>query len=165
LKAVWLQTMRSPDAPDRAFTDANRHGHHQSRPMGRLNGGVRQRQRRHALGHFRGQGRNAWRARFVAEKTINAFLHEPFLPAPNAGFRLPRPTHDLVGSDPVRAQKDDRRSPHMLLGGTAIPDHACKTKAVGGIDCKGNSSAHPTDLQIRAPLGIPKRTLPLGGNH
>jgi hypothetical protein len=49
-KAVWLQTMRSPDPPDRAFTDANRHGHHQGRPMGRLDGRVHQRQRRRALG-------------------------------------------------------------------------------------------------------------------
>jgi hypothetical protein len=34
--AVRLQTMATPDATDRAFTNANRHGHHQSRPMGRF---------------------------------------------------------------------------------------------------------------------------------
>ena len=163
--AVGLQAMGTPDAPDRAFTDANRHGHHRSRPMGRLDGRVGQRQRRHALGHFRAQGRNARRARFVTEKTINAFFHEPFLPAPDAGLRLARPAHDLVGSDAVGTQEDDGRPPHMFLGGTAIPDHSFKTKALGGTDCEGNSSAHAPDSQIRAPLGIPKRTHPLGGDH
>ena len=39
--AVRLQAVATPDAPDRAFTDANRHGHHQGRPMGRLDGRVR----------------------------------------------------------------------------------------------------------------------------
>ena len=69
--AVRLQTMRSPDAADRAFTDADRGGHHQGRPMGRLDRRVRQRQRHDALGHVRVQGRNTRRARFVAEKAIN----------------------------------------------------------------------------------------------
>ena len=39
-KAVRLQTMRSPDTPDRAFTDADHRRHHRGRPMGRLDGRV-----------------------------------------------------------------------------------------------------------------------------
>jgi len=31
----------------------------------------------------------------VAQKTVDAFLHEPFLPAPDAGLRLACPVHDL----------------------------------------------------------------------
>ena len=36
---------------------------------------------------FGPQGWNARRARFVTEKTIDAFLHEPLLPAPDARLR------------------------------------------------------------------------------
>ena len=102
--------------------------------MGRLDGRVRQRQRHHALGDFGAQGRNARRARFVAEKTIDAFFHEPLLPAPHAGLRFARPAHDLMRSNAVRAQKDDGRPPHMFLGGAAVPDNPFKAKAVGGAD-------------------------------
>ena len=162
---VRLQAMGTPDASNRAFTDASRRSHHRGRPMGRLDGRVRQRQRHHALGHFGAQGRDARRARFVTEKAIDAFLHEPLLPAPDPGLRLARPAHDLVRSDAVRAQKDDCRPPHMLLGGVAVPDHSFKTMAVGAADCEGNSGAHAPDSRRHPTMGIPKRTLPLGGDH
>ncbi len=133
--------------------------------MGRLHGRVRQRQGHDALGHIGGQGRNAGRACFVTQKAINAFFHEPLLPAPNAGFRFARPAHDLVGSHAVRAKKDDGRPPHMFLSGAAVPYNAFKTKAVGGAEFDRDSSAHSPDSQMRTNLGIPKRTLPLGGYH
>ena len=163
--AVRLQAMGTPDASDRTFTDAGHRSHHRGRPMGRLDGRVRQRQRHHALGHFGAQGRDARRAGLVAEKAINAFFHEAFLPAPDAGLRLTCSAHDLVRSDAVRTQKDDGRPPHMFLGGAAVPDHSFKTKAVGGADCNGYSSAHTPDSQMRMTVGILKRTLPLGGDH
>jgi len=163
--AVRLQAMGTPDAADRAFTDAGRSSHHRRRPVGRLNGRVRQRQRHNALGYFRAQGRNPRRARSVTEKAIDAFCREPLLPAPNAGLRLARPAHDLMRSNAVRAQKDDRRPPHMFLGSAAVPDHFFKTNAIAGADCNQNTGAHPPDSQMRSTLGIPKRTLPLGGNH
>ena len=75
--------------------------------------------------------RDARRPRFVTQKAIDAFLHEPLLPAPDAGLRFARPAHDLVRSDAVRAQEDDRRPPHMFLGGVAVPDRAFKATAVG----------------------------------
>jgi len=115
--------------------------------------------------YFRAQGRNARRARFVPEKAINAFSHEAFLPTPGAGLRLARPAHNPVGSDVVCTKEDDSCPPHMFLGGTAIPDHSFKSKALGRTDCEGNSSAHAPDSQIRTPLGSPNRTLPLGGDH
>ena len=133
--------------------------------MGRLDGRVRQRQGDDAFGHVGGQGRDARWARFVTQKAINAFCHEPLLPAPDAGLRFARPAHDLMRSNTVRAQKDDGRPPHMFLGGTAVPDNSFKTMAVGRTDFDRNSSAHAPDSQMRFNLGIPKRTLPLSGYH
>jgi len=163
--AVRLQAMGTPDTPDGAFTDTGLCGHHRGRPMGRLDGRVGQCQRHHALGRVGGQGRNARRARLVSQKAINAFFHEPLLPAPDAGFRLARSAHDLVRSDASCAQQDDGRPPHMFLGGAAVPDHSFKTEAVGRTDCDRNSGAHAPDSQMRAALGIPKRTHSLGGDH
>ncbi len=163
--AVRLQAVATPDAPGRAFTDAGLCGHHRGRPMGRFDGRVGQRQRHHPLGHFGAQGRDARRARLVAEKAIDAFLHEPLLPAPDTGLRLACPAHDLRRADAVRAQKNDGRPPHMLLGGIAISDHPFETKTGGAIDCDGNSAAHAPDSHKHPTTGIPKRTLPLSGYH
>ena len=38
------------------------------------------------------------------QEAVDAFLHEPFLPAPDAGFRL-RPAHDLVGANTVALER------------------------------------------------------------
>ena len=163
--AVRLQAVGAPDAPDRTFTDAGLGGHHRRRPMGRLDGRVGQRQRHHPLGHFGTQGRNARRARLVAEKAIDAFLHEAFLPAPDAGLRLACPAHDLRRAGAVRARQYDGRPPHMLLGRIAISDHRFETKTVGGADCDVNARAHAPDSHMHPTTGIPKRTLPLSGYH
>ena len=163
--AVRLQAMRSPDAPDRCLTDANRRGHHRGRPMGRLDRRVRHRQRHDAFGHVGGQRRNAWWTRFVTKKAIDAFFHEPLLPAPDAGLRFARLAHDLVRSNAGRAQKDDGRPPYMFLGGAAVPDNAFETKEGGRTDFDRDTSAHALDPQMRTGLGIPERTLLLSGNH
>ena len=92
--------------------------------MGRFDGRVCQRQRRHALDHVGAKRRDARRPRFVTQKAVDAFLHEPLLPAPDAGLRFARPAHDLVRSDAVRTQEDDSRPPHMFLSGVAVPDRA-----------------------------------------
>ena len=163
--AVRLQAMGTPDAPDRAFTDADRRGHHRCCPVGRLAGRVRQRQRCHALDHFGAEGRDARQACFVTQKTVDAFLHEPLLPAPDASLRFARPAHDLLRSRAVRAQQDDRRPPHMFLGSVAVPDRAFKATAVGETDCERNSGAHAPDSHGHPKRGIPNRTLLLGGDH
>jgi len=163
--AVWLQAMGAPDAPDRAFTDASLRRHHRGRPMGRLDERVGQRQRNHPLGHFGTQGRNARRARLVAENAVNAFLHEPFLPAPDAGLRLVCPAHDRRRAGAIRAQQYDGSPPHMFLGGIAVPYHPFKTTAVGAIDCDGYSAAHAPESHMQPTTGILKRTLPLGGYY
>src|SRR4051794_22589168 len=43
----------------------------------------------------------------------DAFLHEPFLPAPDAGLRLAGPAH-IVGPNTVGAREDDRRPPKRV---------------------------------------------------
>ena len=49
----------------------------------------------------------------VVQEAGDAFLHEPFLPAPDAGLRLAGPAHDLVGANTVGAREDDRRPPSV----------------------------------------------------
>jgi hypothetical protein len=53
--------------------------------------------------------RDARGPRLVVQEAVDAFLHEPFLPAPDAGLRLAGPAHDLVGANTVAAREDDRR--------------------------------------------------------
>jgi hypothetical protein len=53
----------------------------------------------------------------------------------------------------------------MFLGGAAVPGNAFETKTIRGADLNRDSSAHAADSQMRHSLGIPNRTLSLGGNH
>ena len=39
------------------------------------------------------------------QEAVDAFLHEPFLPAPDAGLRLAGPAHDLVGANTVGVER------------------------------------------------------------
>jgi hypothetical protein len=52
-----------------------------------------------------------------------------------------------------------------FLGGTTVPDNPFKTKTIRGTDFDRGSSTHAPDSQMRDASGIPKRSLPLGGNH
>ena len=101
----------------------------------------------------------------VSEKAVNAFLHEPFLPAPDTRFRLSGPAHNLSGSDTFGAQEDDSRPPLLFLGGITVPNHLIKATAVGGTDCEAVSGTHAPDLHTHQNLGNPKGTLSLSGNH
>src|SRR3954467_2636706 len=60
-------------------------------------------------GHLRTERRDARGPRLVVQEAVDAFLHEPFLPAPDAGLRLAGPAHDLVGANTLAAREDDRR--------------------------------------------------------
>jgi len=77
--------------------------------MGGLDRRIGKRQRHHARGHLRTERRDARGPRLVVQEAVDAFLHEPFLPAPDAGLRLAGPAHDLVGANTVAAREDDRR--------------------------------------------------------
>jgi len=58
-------------------------------------------QRDDALGNRRRQRRNPRQARLVAQQPVDAFVHEPLLPAPQAGLALAGAPHDLVGAEAV----------------------------------------------------------------
>ena len=52
--------------------------------------------------------------RLVAQEAVDAFRHEPFLPAPDAGLRFAGPTHDVAGADAIGAQQYDGRAPSVF---------------------------------------------------
>jgi hypothetical protein len=64
---------------------------------------------------FRRNRSLAGRAGFVAQKTIDAFVHEALLPAPDAGLRLACRFHNRRGAKALVAQQYDTRTPDMLL--------------------------------------------------
>ena len=66
----------------------------------------------HAVGWHRGL---AGRTGLVAQETIDAFVHEAFLPAPHTGLRLAGRRHDRRSAKTVATQKDDTGTPDMLL--------------------------------------------------
>ena len=117
---VRLKPVCLPDAPDRAGADAARPCHQIGGPMGGLDRRIGKRQRHHARGHFRTERRDARGPRLVVQEAVDAFLHEPFLPAPDAGLRLAGPAHDLVGANTVGAREDDRRPPSVFLRGVTV---------------------------------------------
>src|SRR3954447_8880439 len=93
------------------------------------------------------------------QEAVDAFLHEPFLPAPDAGLRLAGPAHDLVGANTVGAREDDRRPPSVFLRGVTVRGDRFKSAADGPRDRDGNSGAHAPDSHGNRNRGIPIRTL------
>ena len=92
-------------------------------------------------------------------------LHEPFLPAPDAGLRLAGPAHDLVSANTVGAREDDRRPPSVFLRGVTVPGDRFKSAADGPRDRDGNSGAHAPDSHGNRNRGIPIRTFLSGKDH
>ena len=162
---VRLKPVRLPDAPDRAGADAARPCHQIGGPMGGLDRRIGKRQRHHARGHLRTERRDARGPRLVVQEAVDAFLHEPFLPAPDAGLRLAGPAHDLVGANTVGAREDDRRPPSVFLRGVTVPGDRFKSAADGPRDRDGNSGAHAPDSHGNRNRGIPIRTLLSGKDH
>src|SRR4051812_13856708 len=121
-------------------------------------GGVDERQGHHALDHRGAERCNPRGPRLVAQKAVEPFLHEAFLPTPDTGLRLPRPTHDLDGAEPFGGQQDDRRSPSMLLWSVAALDEGLKPTPISRRDDDGYPGAHAPDSHATPSLGIPRRT-------
>jgi hypothetical protein len=91
-------------------------------PRCRFAGRLLQRQGDDPFRYALAKRRNAGRAGLVAKKAVEAFLHEAFLPAPDASLGLAGPAHDLVRPETVRGKQDDLGPPRMLLRGVAILD-------------------------------------------
>src|SRR6476620_3710514 len=111
------------------------------------------------------RARDARGPRLVVQEAGDAFLHEPFLPAPDAGLRLAGPAHDLVGANTVGAREDDRRPPSVFLRGVTVPGDRFKSAADGPRDRDGNSGAHAPDSHGNRNRGIPIRTLLSSKDH
>ena len=109
--------------------------------------------------------RDARGPRLVVQEAVDAFHHEPFLPAPDAGLRLAGPAHDLVGANTVGAREDDRRPPSVFLRGITVPGDRFKSAADGPRDRDGNSGAHAPDSHGNRNRGIPIRTFLSGKDH
>ena len=152
---VRLKAVRTPDALDGTRADIDDLRHHGGGPVGRLCWRLGLGERHDTPDDARSQGRNARTPRLVAQEAFITLLHEAFLPAPDTGFRLAGPTHDLIGADTVRAKQDDLGSPDMLVWGIAIPRQRLQTAAIGGLESDGNSGSHTPDSHASSPLGIP----------
>ena len=155
--AVRLETMRAPDALDGTRADADDFRHHRGSPVGRLDGRIGLGKRDDPLGYIRSEWWDTRGSCLIAQEAVVTRLHEAFLPAPHTGLRLAGLVHDLMGADAVRAQQDDLSSPDMLMRGVAIPRERRQTAAVTGLECDGNSGAHPPDSHAMSPVGIPPR--------
>ena len=108
-----------------------------------------------ALGDIRSQWWDPRRPRLVAQEAVITFLHEAFLPAPNTGFRLAGPAHDLIGAKTVRAEQDDLGSPDMLVWGVAVPRARLQPAAISRFESDGNSGSHASESHASSHLGIP----------
>lgn len=152
---VRLQAVRSPDTLNRAGADAGLLRHHGGSPVRGLSWRIGLRECHHARCNVRSERRNARGACLVAQQTLEALLHEAFLPAPDAGLGLAGLVHDLIGAEPVCAQRDDLSPPHLLLRHVAIPHERLQTEAVGRSNDDGNTSSHAPDSHAIGASGIP----------
>ena len=87
-RPVWREAMGVPDALNGADRNAGGFRHHRAGPVRRLQGRVFKRQGDNPFGDLVSQRRDAGRPRLVAKQAVEAVLHEPFLPAPDAGLGL-----------------------------------------------------------------------------
>ena len=121
------QAVRLPDALHRGHADAGRLGHGGAGPVGRL---VRR------LGGGQGHDpvddllaeRSHPRGTGLVAQPIDPFFGEAFLPAPDAGLGLARPTHDLDGAEAARRNQYDLGPPGMLLRGVRLPTIASRRR-------------------------------------
>jgi len=78
-----LKTVLAPDALHRRDADTGHLGQRRSRPMDGFARRLFQGPSNNRTGDFRPQWRNARRACLVGQEPVHAFIHKPFLPAPD----------------------------------------------------------------------------------
>ena len=152
---VRLQAVAAPDALHRADADAGRRRHHGGGPVGRRGGWVGQSESDDTLVHRGTERRDTRAPRLIAQQAVITLLGEAFLPAPHAGLRLAGPAHDLVGAEPIGAEQDNLRPPHMLLCGVAISREHLQSATVGTTNVDDDTWTHRPDSHIPSPAGIP----------
>ena len=77
---------------------------------------------------------------------INAFGHEPRLPAPDRRLALAGPPLNLHRADPFGAQEDNPSPPHMLLRAVPRPHNGLQPFAVSRTKPDFNTCSHPSRL-------------------
>ena len=100
-----------------------------------------------------GSGRDARGSGLVAQKSTHAFVHEPLLPAPDAGLALARPPHDLSGAKTIAGQQDDPSPPDVLLRAAPVRNNRLKTSTLGGTNVHMDTVSHSKRLAHRASHG------------
>jgi len=166
--AVRAEAVGLPDRLHRRRRDAGDLRHRAQRPVGRFERWRLLRQADDLGDLLRRNRRLAGRTRLVAQQTVDAFAHEPLLPAPYAGFGLACPGHDRRGPGALVAQKDDPRPPDMLLRAGGGRDDRIQAMTVVGRDGEADPCAHGPDSHGHTRSGIPKPDSfdpinPLGG--
>jgi hypothetical protein len=119
--------------------------------VGRIAGGERE----HAVDLILSQRRDPRGTGLVTQQSINSLRYETFLPAPDAGFGLPRPTHYFDRADAVRRQKHDPCAPDVLLRCVPIPHNRLELTPLRWGNLDGNPGAHAPDSHAPTTLGIP----------
>ena len=94
------------------------------------------------FGDLGGQRRHPRGPGLVAQQAFDTLLHETFLPAPHAGLRRARPSHDCVHANTVGAQQHNLGPPDVLLRRVAIPADAVKALPVGQRKADRNPGTH-----------------------
>jgi hypothetical protein len=97
--------------------------------VGRLGWRIGLRESHDASGNVHSERGDARGTRPIVQKTIDALLHEAFLPAPDAGLGLAGSSPDLVGAASVRGQQHDPGPPDLLVWRIAVPHERLQTKA------------------------------------
>ena len=165
--AMRLQPMHFPDAPHCAGADVARGGHHGSGPVRRLARRHGQRERHHAINHYRLQRSNTRWPGLVAQQAVDTGCHVALLPPPDTGLRFAGLAHDRRCPRAFGRQQDDRCPPRMLLRRIPIPDYPFKPKPVRRRYVEFDPGAHDTQSHGSAAQGTPKmdssvRRYPLG---
>ena len=151
-----LEPVRGPDPLHRAQGDAGRRRHRAAGPVGRLAGRVGQGELHHPVDQWRRQRRQARLARVVAQQAVDARLHEPPLPAPDAGLGHPRPAHDLGRAAAFGRRQDDPRPPDVLLRAVAVRHDRLQPDTVGGTYLDADPIAHAAACHTRQTEWNPK---------
>ena len=154
--AMRAEAVRLPDHLDRRRGNASRLRHRAQRPVGCF---VRRRLLCQAddLGDTIGRDRSlAGRTRLVAKQSVDAFVHEPLLPAPYTGFGLSGLGHDRRGAQTIATQKHDTRPPYVFLTALGVRDDRSQSLTVAGRYDKGLYRCACARLACHNTTGNPK---------
>ena len=147
--------MRLPDILNRRDGKIHGFGHCPGRPVRCLMGRRLEGEPDNLIDKLLGDRRFPRWAALVLNKTIDALLHEAFLPTPYTGLGLSCCFHDGVGSEPVGAQQHDTGPPDMFLGRVTAENDRFKTLTILGGDCEADTCTHAENLHKTDHQGIP----------